>query len=507
MWKLTIEDDEGKQTSLPLAHDEYGIGRADANAIRLTDRNVSRKHAVLVRNAQAWVVKDLDSYNGTYVNGLRVAGDQHVAHGDVVQLGDYRLELIDETAAQAADANAQPGQLPVHQRPDRLVVVVGPTPGAEFPLDREHFSVGRAEDANISINHSSVSRFHAEIFALGSGRYEIIDKGSANGIRINGYEIKRGLLEPGDALELGDVRLRFVGRGKIFRAGADQSQQLAAVASFESVAPSVRAPAMQAPPKPGSGIGKFIGIGALLGLIGIAILLLAMRDTGGDKRSPSEEDTPAPETSKLEDKGLDTLKAAKSLFDNGDVEMAHTRLTNIPDDSLARDDPTFAKIAGAWADAIFTEVRELGDTKLEEQQKLLHKIVKANTTVDAARRSKALELMQEVSEKGNLAMPKVAPIRRIARPSRASQPASDIYDDPGESSGATTGGGEPDSPDEGSKSGATDYEGMKQALEPKVFGGTATKKEVAKLRAVCAHLKDAACRDKAAQIYASMPDD
>ena len=68
MWKLTIEDDEGQQTSLSLAVDEYRLGRADANTIRLTDRNVSRNHAILKKNGSAWLVKDLQSYNGTYVN-------------------------------------------------------------------------------------------------------------------------------------------------------------------------------------------------------------------------------------------------------------------------------------------------------------------------------------------------------------------------------------------------------------------------------------------------------
>jgi hypothetical protein len=55
MWKLTIEDDEGKQTSLPLAHEEYTLGRGETNAIRLTDRNVSRKHSVLKKTA-GWVL-------------------------------------------------------------------------------------------------------------------------------------------------------------------------------------------------------------------------------------------------------------------------------------------------------------------------------------------------------------------------------------------------------------------------------------------------------------------
>ena len=119
-------------------------------------------------------------------------------------------------------------------------MVVGPVPGAEFPLDKEHFSIGRSEEATISINHSSISRMHAELIALGGGRYEIVDKASANGIRINGVELKRGILEAGDALELGDVRMRFVGAGKIFRAGFDQSMQLSAVGTFESVAPSVQ---------------------------------------------------------------------------------------------------------------------------------------------------------------------------------------------------------------------------------------------------------------------------
>src|SRR6185437_11860281 len=188
MWKLTIEDDEGKQTQLPLAHEEYGVGRDETNSIRLTDRNVSRKHAALRKNGQGWVLKDNQSYNGTYVNGVRVIGEQGVNNGDVIQLGDYRIELIDEGMATQAGAALPPAVPPVHQRPNRLVQVVGPQPGAEFPLDKEHFTIGRSEEATISINHSSVSRVHAELFALGNGRFEIVDKASANGIRINGVE-------------------------------------------------------------------------------------------------------------------------------------------------------------------------------------------------------------------------------------------------------------------------------------------------------------------------------
>src|SRR6185437_14946760 len=106
MWKLAIEDDEGKQTVVPLTRDEYTIGRKDGNTIRLTERNVSREHARLLKKKSASesngngengkstvVLEDLTSYNGVFVNGLRVTHSQNLTHGDLVQIGDYRIVL------------------------------------------------------------------------------------------------------------------------------------------------------------------------------------------------------------------------------------------------------------------------------------------------------------------------------------------------------------------------------------------------------------------------------
>src|SRR3954463_10473659 len=99
MWKLTIEDDEGKRTPLSLGREEYSIGRGEENTVRLTERNISRKHAILKKNGSGWTVEDLNSYNGSFVNGTRIGGEHELAHADVLQLGDYRLELLDEEQA------------------------------------------------------------------------------------------------------------------------------------------------------------------------------------------------------------------------------------------------------------------------------------------------------------------------------------------------------------------------------------------------------------------------
>ena len=50
MFKLVIQDDEGKTTVVPLIRDEITIGRKEGNTIRLTERNVSRRHARIVRS-------------------------------------------------------------------------------------------------------------------------------------------------------------------------------------------------------------------------------------------------------------------------------------------------------------------------------------------------------------------------------------------------------------------------------------------------------------------------
>src|SRR5882757_7118859 len=93
MHKLIIEDDEGKAVVVPLIRDEISIGRKEGNTIRLTERNVSRRHARLVRRDGRYVLEDLSSYIGTKVNGTRISGAVPLTDGDQVGIGDYRLAI------------------------------------------------------------------------------------------------------------------------------------------------------------------------------------------------------------------------------------------------------------------------------------------------------------------------------------------------------------------------------------------------------------------------------
>lgn len=409
MWKLTIEDDEQRQTPLSLAHDEYAVGRDETNSIVLTDRNVSRKHAFLRRNETGWLVKDLDSQNGTFVNGLRLEGEQHVGHGDIIQLGDYRLELFDDARDEALAQQNASASLPFHQRPDRLVVVVGPTPGQEFSLDKEYFTIGRSEEAMVSINHSSVSRLHAELFAIGNGRFEIIDKGSANGVRINGQEVRRGLLEAGDALELGDVRMRFVGAGKIFRAGTDRQTSLPAIVGFGgpqgvvAAAPPTRVQSVP-PVAAGRGILKMVLLGAILGAVTVGIVAFFLT-RGGSQNTVTP---PTTNSARSDDPAQSTIEEAKRLFSQGYIEDAHQKIQNALERSPGISDPAIAEIEGKWADKILAEVEKT--TNVEEKKILLRRIVQT-TSVDADRRKNALAQLQSVDPSADDTLMTAAPNR------------------------------------------------------------------------------------------------
>src|SRR5713226_4827066 len=101
--KLIIVDDEGRRTVVPFVRQEITIGRQEGNTIRLTERNVSRHHARLLRQNGAVVVEDLGSCNGVRVNGARMEGAASVSAGDRVQIGDYELAVDDDSVRVTPD--------------------------------------------------------------------------------------------------------------------------------------------------------------------------------------------------------------------------------------------------------------------------------------------------------------------------------------------------------------------------------------------------------------------
>ncbi|MFN8411778.1 MAG: FHA domain-containing protein [Anaerolineales bacterium] len=81
--------------TFPLEGDQLTIGRDSVNGVAINDAEVSRKHARLTFQGGKYVLEDLGSTNGTFVNGQRLAGPVVLKAGDVVSLGEQIVLMYD----------------------------------------------------------------------------------------------------------------------------------------------------------------------------------------------------------------------------------------------------------------------------------------------------------------------------------------------------------------------------------------------------------------------------
>ena len=84
---VVIDGAGGKEFPLTVLN---GIGRAEDNRICLSSPGISRKHAVITAASGGFVIKDLGSQNGTFVNGQRVTGKK-LAEGDTIEVGSVKF--------------------------------------------------------------------------------------------------------------------------------------------------------------------------------------------------------------------------------------------------------------------------------------------------------------------------------------------------------------------------------------------------------------------------------
>ncbi|HEX2123928.1 MAG TPA: SpoIIE family protein phosphatase [Thermoanaerobaculia bacterium] len=123
--EVTIYSPLFSPTRHALKEAAVSIGRASDCSIPIKDRYLSRKHAEIVAIGNAWVLKDLGSANGTYLNGSRVERDETLRPGDRIRLGDTEIvfeatERNTDRFIAVAESNASPTiAIPVREISDR----------------------------------------------------------------------------------------------------------------------------------------------------------------------------------------------------------------------------------------------------------------------------------------------------------------------------------------------------------------------------------------------------
>jgi hypothetical protein len=94
--------------TFPLEGDQLTIGRDASNGVAINDAEVSRKHSRLSFQGGKYVLEDLGSTNGTFVNGQRLSGPVVLKPGDVVSLGEQIVLMYDSVNMDPGATMASP---------------------------------------------------------------------------------------------------------------------------------------------------------------------------------------------------------------------------------------------------------------------------------------------------------------------------------------------------------------------------------------------------------------
>lgn len=197
----------------PLDAETITIGRGNRNTIIIRDNEVSREHVTLTRTERGYELYDLDSRNGTFINGIKVDDVWLLESQCIIELGDsvtleYRPDDFDSNAHVQATPVAKPATGTLTPTLSYLVVLRtgSQREPAVYPLDSTKL-VGRSTECDIVVIEPEMSRVHFRITLQGE-TYYIEDAGSTNGTLLN-QESLIGIrpLQQNDMIQVGDMIL------------------------------------------------------------------------------------------------------------------------------------------------------------------------------------------------------------------------------------------------------------------------------------------------------------
>jgi len=220
------------------------IGREDSVDFPVQLDSISRKHVRVSKGDGGYIVEDLKSSNGTYVNEARIDKPRQIKNGDMIALGaDFELRVVipvvqvqegdatlfkasikdqpkgDATAFMKAPPAADKTMMstdmpPIPVVPPRLVINESGQEPRIVTITKDRVRIGRQEDNEIVLNNQFVSRHHADLEKRGQDYFLIPSTNVSNALLLdgdpvmeatrlqNGAKIRVGGYAPGEIITL-----------------------------------------------------------------------------------------------------------------------------------------------------------------------------------------------------------------------------------------------------------------------------------------------------------------
>lgn len=166
----------------------------------------------LNRQMENWLTEVAAQHGYTFVDRVRVQidGDERVLRRGIT----VRAAIADRPDINP-NAQHQVQQTEIYRvveretglPPQRLVVLSGQHAGEELIVRKPVTTVGRSFDNDLVLDSADVSRHHARLDRSGA-QLVVTDLGSTNGTRVNGHPVRSHLIQPGDEIVFGTVRVQ-----------------------------------------------------------------------------------------------------------------------------------------------------------------------------------------------------------------------------------------------------------------------------------------------------------
>ncbi len=202
MFRIVVHDREGRRSLRDFDQARVTIGRAEDNDVVLNDASVSKAHASLERTDSGFLIRDLGSTNGVFLDGERALGGGAVPvrPGNAVGIGDFLLHLTlpDEEPAQTF-------RIGVTEPTGRHHV---------FAISGEEVTVGADAGCDLQLEGNGVAPRHARV-VIQSDRLVLADLRSLSGTWLNDERLTAPqVLHEGDIVRVGCFHLSFARPGK-----------------------------------------------------------------------------------------------------------------------------------------------------------------------------------------------------------------------------------------------------------------------------------------------------
>lgn len=200
MSKLTLAF-KGKMLKVyPLDKEEVVVGSAPDCDIAIDSLAVHTRHARLLRSDRNWLLEDLGSPSGTFVNGQKISGEQALKTGDQIGVGKHTLEVeldpyTPTEAAEDSELTLEPIRKPASAW---LQLLNGQNVGKTISLNRNLTNLGKPG-------------VQTAVIARRNGGFFLSHLEGESPPQVNGNSIGEHswLLEDGDTIQIGNVKMQF----------------------------------------------------------------------------------------------------------------------------------------------------------------------------------------------------------------------------------------------------------------------------------------------------------